>query len=260
MAKVPQSQDDLKRHLEEQLAFLERSAEAFDDGFTDEAKRLAVTLRLLLHDTKHSKSLLGQLGLKDSDFVDSAFQDDPESIASHGGLVGIAVGKGKSELVARLDGDDPSWFRRVKFSDWWNAPVTRDLKGRLLSRRELVLAVANKDGGAHVDPELDEVYADLSRGNALGLYDATAEKLEPLTEPERVTIRQIAHEVLKTLKPEYEKKPKVEGVAIIGNWSATFTPHGAPSAAAKVGRNDLCPCGSERKYKRCCGKPGRGRK
>jgi preprotein translocase subunit SecA len=25
-------------------------------------------------------------------------------------------------------------------------------------------------------------------------------------------------------------------------------------AGAKVGRNDLCPCGSGKKYKKCCGK------
>src|SRR5690606_3660571 len=28
---------------------------------------------------------------------------------------------------------------------------------------------------------------------------------------------------------------------------------GKPAAAAKVGRNDLCPCGSGKKFKRCCG-------
>ena len=26
----------------------------------------------------------------------------------------------------------------------------------------------------------------------------------------------------------------------------------------KVGRNDLCPCGSGKKYKKCCGAPGAG--
>ena len=26
---------------------------------------------------------------------------------------------------------------------------------------------------------------------------------------------------------------------------------------ASVGRNDLCPCGSGKKYKKCCGMPGR---
>jgi uncharacterized protein YecA (UPF0149 family) len=34
--------------------------------------------------------------------------------------------------------------------------------------------------------------------------------------------------------------------------------HEAPSTpimrqAPKVGRNDLCPCGSQKKYKKCCG-------
>ncbi len=28
---------------------------------------------------------------------------------------------------------------------------------------------------------------------------------------------------------------------------------GAPAARARVGRNDPCPCGSERKFKKCCG-------
>ncbi len=28
-----------------------------------------------------------------------------------------------------------------------------------------------------------------------------------------------------------------------------------PPAVAKVGRNDLCPCGSGRKFKHCCGRP-----
>ena len=27
-----------------------------------------------------------------------------------------------------------------------------------------------------------------------------------------------------------------------------------PAKSKKVGRNDLCPCGSGKKYKQCCGK------
>jgi hypothetical protein len=34
---------------------------------------------------------------------------------------------------------------------------------------------------------------------------------------ELVSIRQITHEVLKTLKPGYERKPKADGNAIIGS-------------------------------------------
>ena len=39
-----------------------------------------------------------------------------------------------------------------------------------------------------------------------------------------------------------------------GRW--TYVDGGAPPARrqkARVGRNDPCPCGSKRKYKRCCG-------
>ncbi|MCL2166154.1 MAG: SEC-C metal-binding domain-containing protein [Clostridiales bacterium] len=27
-----------------------------------------------------------------------------------------------------------------------------------------------------------------------------------------------------------------------------------PAVSGKIGRNDLCPCGSGKKYKKCCGK------
>ena len=30
-------------------------------------------------------------------------------------------------------------------------------------------------------------------------------------------------------------------------------PKGAAAATKKVGRNDPCPCGSGKKYKKCCG-------
>ncbi len=42
-------------------------------------------------------------------------------------------------------------------------------------------------------------------------------------------------------------------------WWASFEPsplRPAVRADRKVGRNDLCPCGSGKKYKRCCGRPG----
>jgi uncharacterized protein YecA (UPF0149 family) len=32
------------------------------------------------------------------------------------------------------------------------------------------------------------------------------------------------------------------------------TREAVPAGASKIGRNQLCPCGSGKKYKRCCGK------
>src|SRR3954453_8408028 len=73
MAKHTQSKDELVQHLDEQLGFLRSSAQAYDAGDTAEAKRLAVAVRILLHDTNSSHSLLGLLGVKDSlRFVDTA--------------------------------------------------------------------------------------------------------------------------------------------------------------------------------------------
>lgn len=49
---------------------------------------------------------------------------------------------------------------------------------------------------------------------------------------------------------------KSEFELIDGAWIFTRTLRQGPApvvAAAKVGRNDPCPCGSGRKYKKCCG-------
>ncbi len=66
MAKYKQTDQDLRNHLCEQLRFLRASAASFDEGVEGEAKRLAATIRLLVHDAKKSKSksLLHQLNLK----------------------------------------------------------------------------------------------------------------------------------------------------------------------------------------------------
>lgn len=44
--------------------------------------------------------------------------------------------------------------------------------------------------------------------------------------------------------------------AIAGFWQARRI-NPPPHRASKVGHNDLCPCGSGRKFKQCCGAPGR---
>ena len=49
------------------------STKSFDEGFEDEAQRLAASLRVILHDTSSSKSLFRTLGFKKNFlFVSSA--------------------------------------------------------------------------------------------------------------------------------------------------------------------------------------------
>jgi hypothetical protein len=165
---VLQTPQELKAQLAEQLDFLTTSADRFDRGATAEAKRLALAIRILVHDYRQSRSVLGQLGRKGVKFFDSAGEYDSENIADHWGLVLMAVGGGLPSYVAPLDDLPTGQGVWTDFDSWWGKVVFRDSQKREITRGELVLAVANQDGGAHVDPSLREVYAALSRQNSLG--------------------------------------------------------------------------------------------
>ena len=97
------SEEELRTHLDEQIGFLERSAEAFDTGYDGEAKRLAVTLRVLLHDKKQSRSLLGQLRMKDREFADTAHGIAPGNQFATHTLIGVRFTEGSSGYAALLD-------------------------------------------------------------------------------------------------------------------------------------------------------------
>lgn len=117
-----------------------------------------------------------------------------------------------------------------------------------------MLYVADQDGGTHVDPKIGEDYAKLSRQNSMGrLYKKGAEEWKPVENPHLVTVRQIAHEVLKTLKPGYTKFRTEEKGLIIGGFHLFNKAETPASGKSKVGRNNPCPCGSGKKYKKCCG-------
>jgi hypothetical protein len=231
MAKVSNdhrlSEEDLKAHLDEQLGFLERSADSYDSGFDGEAKRLAVTLRVLLHDTARSRSLLAQLNMKGMDFVDTAGEPSPGNLVPEHNLIAIETGSGPPRYVPLLDGP---YTGLVPFERWWNAQVFIDQEKRCLSRRDLVLTAANKDGGAHVDSTLSATYAALSRQNSLGYHTHPTHDGKALQNPERAAIRQIAHEIIKTLRPGYSKEQKASGALFSRMYVSTEPPPGFPGA------------------------------
>lgn len=86
---VTQAESDLQKHLCEQLEFLCYSASQYDIGKIAEAKRMAHTLRILLHDTKKSKSLFSQLRMKNIPWINSAYKYDPDNLVSYVGLISI---------------------------------------------------------------------------------------------------------------------------------------------------------------------------
>ena len=83
-----QSNADLWDLLKDQLRFLRNSSSSYDNGFEGEAKRLAVTIRILVHDTKNSTSLLHQLVIKHKlKMLNTASPIIPNNLLGHQGLV-----------------------------------------------------------------------------------------------------------------------------------------------------------------------------
>jgi len=208
MSKYLVNKDELVNHLKDQIDFMIASAISFDKGYEGEAKRLATTIRVLVHDTKNSSALLMQLHKMNILFYDSAYTFDPNNPLPSHCLTMIRLSKQegkdmKGNYVAPLDNGSParSNEKKVGFGRWWNRnTVFKDIRGSLFNRSDLILALANKEGGAHVDPELDQAYANLTRFNSLAWKVYTKDNKKDMGNPVPPAIRQIAHEVIKTLK------------------------------------------------------------
>jgi hypothetical protein len=216
--KILQSKEELENHLFEQLQFLETSTIAYDKDHTWEAKRIAGTLRLLLHDSSNSHSLLSQLNKKTSLFFDSSLPIVKDSPLSYLGLIAINYGPSGAQPKPILDENFGDNNKFVEFENWWNGIVFIDNKRNTITRKELVLTMADQDGGVHVDPKLGFKYAELSRNNSLGWVFYKENNKVSIKDFERAAIRQIAHEVFKTLNPDYKLKnpPQIVGITVAG--------------------------------------------
>lgn len=201
MAKQPRDLDDLRRQLYEQIGFLIRSAKAYDEGEYAEAKRMATILRLLFHETRKSKSLLGQLRLREIEWLDTASKYDPENQASYVGLLSIKFEAGRIPWLTPHG--TPEQSSKIDFNKWWSHPIivaVATAEKTFFSRQNIILNVADTDGGAHVDPELEEIYQELSRKNSVGYTAIVNGKKYPMLYPELPCLRQVSHEVLLTLQ------------------------------------------------------------
>lgn len=210
--KVEQSREELKKHLEEQFGFIQKSSREFDNGDISEARRIALHIRILLHDTKNSKSLLLTMGEKDRvSFLDSALIFNPKNPMPYMGLVSMKIVNDHNGFMAEYKPllNDYAKFNTTNnnwkpFDKWWNNLIIKDQQGAIFSRKDLILHVADTDGGAHVG-KLYENYVALSRNNSLGFttvekITGEIEQVNPIKNIELSSVRQIAFEVIFSLK------------------------------------------------------------
>jgi hypothetical protein len=222
IALVTRTHDELLELFEEQVGFLERSNELFDTGHLSEAKRLSVPLRAIFHESKFSRyPLIKQLGLENTlTWVDTAGLPDPRKRLPHTGLfqmgINIENGKGEPVLQAPLSDYPPSLMRttgpllprgsRIYFEAWWNNSVMKDSEGTEFSRREFVLDLCNKEGGAHIDPVSPAAYRKLAKGNSMGWVFRQGDGPEqPLSNPVLYAMRQISYEVVESVRLQRDR-------------------------------------------------------
>jgi hypothetical protein len=209
---VARASANLIEHIQDQIRFLEASGTAFDAGHDGEAKRLATVVRVLLHDTNNSKSLLGQAKVKERmSYLNTAAPFNPRNLMSHTGLVMMKLTTGPDpnaggEYVPLLGEGSPEHQNRPSpFTHWWQELVIKDNQGNTWTRQDVVLELANKEGGAHVDPTLTKKYEASATNNALGwMYTEGPDDVgTPFKgNPVFASMRQIAYEVEMTLNRE----------------------------------------------------------
>jgi hypothetical protein len=216
------------------MEFLRTACSEFDRGKLSYAKLAATTLRVLLHDTRSSHSLLEQLGVKSRiALLDSAGQLLDTNLASSTNLTMQRIrvideeGHAAPAYMPVLDdythrtrlnrptafglNQEPAAGRRLKFDEWWTIPVIRDGSRTDFSRRDLVLALSNQDGGAHIDPAISEAYYKLSRANSSGWVAFGAGEQKPFDSPVPASVRQIAHEFLSSIPRGWARRAEMQG-------------------------------------------------
>jgi len=204
---------DFKEQLRRQITFIENSCQTYDRGAVEEAVRIAVALRVLFHDSTRSRSLLIHMGRKMAfSLLSTAAPFVADPVIPNFYLVQIVANltlvnqnrhaEFRCHCVPRLDGTTRKAL--IPFQAWWKKErvITHKQPPTALTRRDLVLAAANKDGGAHVDNALDPTYDYVRLGSGLTIEIDLNPKLGLPTQKASfenihfASLRQTAFEVL----------------------------------------------------------------
>ncbi|WP_161846011.1 hypothetical protein [Pseudoflavonifractor sp. 524-17] len=191
---------DYREHLRDQICFLQSSAKSYDLGTEIEAKRMAVSLRVLLYDTKDSSSLLGQMQLKKKmKFISTAQKYDSANLLSQQCLLSMTIGPSGGRYNPLFENNNHC--KLISCREWGYEVVFCDTYRKLYRRKDLIQLLANMDGGAHVDAELSDNYSGLKTNSLTGWVirseDGTDKGME--NDPVYASMRQMTFEVLQSL-------------------------------------------------------------
>lgn len=186
---------DAEQATVHQILSLRDSCELFDAGRDHQFLTMSVSLRTLCH---HGSSgcLLNNIREKARHFPSSVSRDFSQTANATCDHFTVAQVSGGNRILPRLELTVGS-MKTKKFTKWWQEVIAVDGQRRSMSRGNIVLAVANNDGGAHFTSDVNEIYDDIARFNGLGLHTFNDGAWRNFgIAPVQAIIRQVAHEFL----------------------------------------------------------------
>lgn len=187
---------EFKEHLSRHLRFIKKSCDSFDAGESDEALRIAVSLRVIFHDTISSTSLLTHLAVKDSIKLASTFSfAETLTELSGGNFQAVAIYPimmtSEGRKVPLKEWEIGSWNG---VEEWWNEIIWAE-DGENYSRKDVVLSAANQDGGAHVDANPSYKTLKFRKGPSVSIKINGKPVPNALDNHHYALIRQISYEI-----------------------------------------------------------------
>ena len=138
---------DFNQLLHFHLKFIKNSCDAYDRGDIEEALRIAVSLRVLFHDTEMSVSLLTHLSKRNSVKLSTTAKSVP-SLKPEDFDIGFFIPQTFGNTLEFTRSAEVV-LRTITAVAWWEEPVYHSA-GTIHLRKDVVLKSANEHGGAHV--------------------------------------------------------------------------------------------------------------
>lgn len=192
---------ELQKQLKRQLKFLEKSSMEYDNGNFEEALRIAVSLRVLFHDTISSTSIFNYLEQKDKIYIPSTLKSIEEQEKYFLQQLNMKITTFDPPIMM-VDGERKppfgSWNinKLLPVESWWNEKILR-INDAEYSRKDIVCLSANQDGGAHLDLKIKPKTKLLKKGTGRVKYKVGGSGAEKQLEDNHfLFLRQFAYEVL----------------------------------------------------------------
>lgn len=207
------SSEEVAAALKVQLLALEISCSSYDAGHRWEAIRLATSLYTLLHDHGTNCSLLSMSGLNTNLSFISCAPPIPTATIDACSLYTPLLERYHSiidditEMIPsyqwhQLNGRNQP-YRRINFVNWWNKEIVFKRDSFSLTRRQIVFALRNQEGGGHFEDELrNPNFAAAKKLAVLFIRPGKSNNIQfALHMP---TMRQIAWEFIKNYRDNFE--------------------------------------------------------